>query len=105
MNPLGLKCFAPNRRQFLKSILAASSAPLFVPAHVLGAAGKTPPSGKITVGVLGVGAQGQPVWVAKTRTAIKSFTCNHLQSRCYGPRFVCLEFIAHPKHCRTAAAG
>ena len=54
------ECFAPNRRQFLKSILAASTAPLFVPAHVLGADGQTPPSGKITVGVLGVGAQGQP---------------------------------------------
>ncbi len=60
MNPIALKCFAPNRRQFLKSILAASAAPLCTPAHVLGADGQTPPSGKITVGVLGVGAQGQP---------------------------------------------
>ena len=41
-------CFAPNRRQFIKSILAAGAAPLFVPAHVLGADGQTPPSGKIT---------------------------------------------------------
>jgi predicted dehydrogenase len=53
-------CFAPNRRQFLKTMLAAGSAPLIVPAHVLGAEGKTPPSDKINVGVLGVGAQGQP---------------------------------------------
>lgn len=51
--------FVPNRRQFIKSILAASTAPLIVPAHVLGREGQTPPSGKITVGVLGVGAQGQ----------------------------------------------
>ena len=60
MKSIDPKCFAPSRRQFLKSILAASTAPLFVPAHVLGADGQTPPSGKITVGVLGVGAQGQP---------------------------------------------
>jgi predicted dehydrogenase len=60
MNAMALKCFAPNRRQFLKSVLAAGAAPLCVPAHVLGAGGQTPPSGKITVGVLGVGAQGQP---------------------------------------------
>lgn len=60
MKSIDPKCFAPSRRQFIKSILAASTAPLFVPAHVLGADGQTPPSGKITVGVLGVGAQGQP---------------------------------------------
>jgi predicted dehydrogenase len=60
MKSIDPKCFAPSRRQFIKSILAASTAPLFVPAHVLGADGQTPPSRKITVGVLGVGAQGQP---------------------------------------------
>ena len=46
------------RRSFLKSMLAAGAAPWFVPAHVLGAAGQTTPSNKITVGVIGVGAQG-----------------------------------------------
>lgn len=46
------------RRTFLKSMLGASAAPWFVPAHVLGAAGQTPPSNKITLGVIGVGAQG-----------------------------------------------
>ena len=40
-------------------MLAAATAPWFVPAHVLGAAGGTAPSDKITLGVLGVGAQGQ----------------------------------------------
>ena len=35
------------------------AAPWFVPAHVLGAAGQTAPSDKITLGVIGVGAQGQ----------------------------------------------
>jgi predicted dehydrogenase len=60
MKSIDPECPTPNRRQFLKSILAASTAPLFVPAHVLGGDGQTPPSGKITVGVLGVGAQGQP---------------------------------------------
>jgi predicted dehydrogenase len=39
-------------------MLAAGAAPWFVPAHVLGAAGQTTPSNKITVGVIGVGAQG-----------------------------------------------
>ena len=46
------------RRSFLKSMLAAGVAPWFVPAHVLGAAGQTTPSNRITVGVIGVGAQG-----------------------------------------------
>lgn len=53
------KLFVTNRRRFLQGMLAASTAPLFVPAHVLGAEGQTPPSAKINVGVLGVGAQGQ----------------------------------------------
>jgi predicted dehydrogenase len=53
------KLFATNRRQFLKGILAAGAAPLFVPAQVIGAQGQTPPSGKVNVGVLGVGSQGQ----------------------------------------------
>ncbi len=48
------------RRSFLASMLAAGAAPWFVPAHVLGAAGRTRPSDKITVGVIGVGAQGFP---------------------------------------------
>ena len=50
-----LRQFAPSRRDFFKSILAAGVAPLVVPAHVLGA---DAPSGKISVGVIGVGAQG-----------------------------------------------
>jgi predicted dehydrogenase len=40
-------------------MLAAGAAPSFVPSHLLGAVGQTPPSDKLTVGVLGVGAQGQ----------------------------------------------
>src|SRR5262245_57904472 len=47
------------RRTFLQSVLAAGAAPMFVPAHVLGAEGKTAPSNKITLGVLGVGEQGK----------------------------------------------
>jgi predicted dehydrogenase len=46
------------RRSFLKTVLAAGAAPWFVPAHVLGANGQTTPSNKLTVGVIGVGAQG-----------------------------------------------
>jgi predicted dehydrogenase len=48
----------PTRRGFLKSVLAAGVAPLMVPAHVLGAQGQTAPSGKISLGVIGVGEQG-----------------------------------------------
>jgi predicted dehydrogenase len=36
-----------------------SLAPAFIPAHVLGAAGQTPPSARLNLGVIGVGAQGQ----------------------------------------------
>ena len=55
MKPSLLQQFAPSRRDFLKTILAAGMAPMVVPAHVLGA---DAPSGKISVGVIGVGAQG-----------------------------------------------
>jgi predicted dehydrogenase len=44
------------RRSLIKSILAAGVAPAFVPAHVLRA--QSAPSNKITLGVIGVGAQG-----------------------------------------------
>ena len=47
------------RRSFLTAMLAAGTAPWIVPAHVLGNAAGTPPSGKITLGVIGVGSQGQ----------------------------------------------
>ena len=47
---------APSRRSFLQSILAAGSAPWYVPSHVLRA--ETAPSNKITLGVIGAGAQG-----------------------------------------------
>jgi predicted dehydrogenase len=47
------------RRTFVKSACATGATPWIVPAGVLGAAGQTPPSGKITLGVIGVGAQGQ----------------------------------------------
>jgi predicted dehydrogenase len=47
------------RRTFLKSLLATGAAPWIVPSHVLGGAGQTPPSAKITLGVIGVGSQGQ----------------------------------------------
>jgi predicted dehydrogenase len=60
MNPTMTRAARPGaRRTFLKTILIAGAAPWLVPAHVLGAAGQTPPSGKISLGVIGVGAQGQ----------------------------------------------
>ena len=46
------------RRSFIKTVLAAGCAPLVVPGHVLGAGGETPPSGKVTLGAIGLGAQG-----------------------------------------------
>ncbi len=48
--------FHPTRRGFLKAILAAKIAPAFVPARLL-RAGQAP-SSRITLGVIGVGAQG-----------------------------------------------
>jgi predicted dehydrogenase len=48
----------PTRRSFLKAMLAAQVAPAFVPAHWL-RAGQNTPANKITLGVIGVGAQGQ----------------------------------------------
>lgn len=44
------------RRSFLSQMLTAGVAPIFVPAHVLRS--ETAPSNKITLGVIGVGAQG-----------------------------------------------
>jgi predicted dehydrogenase len=44
------------RRSFLSQIIATGVAPVFVPAHVLRS--QTAPSNKITLGVIGVGAQG-----------------------------------------------
>lgn len=45
-----------HRRSLLRQILATGVAPVFVPAHVLRS--QTAPSNKITLGVIGVGAQG-----------------------------------------------
>lgn len=50
---------APTRRSFLGTMLAASVAPAFIPSRLLGAGGAVPPSGKISVGILGVGEQGR----------------------------------------------
>ena len=44
------------RRSFLAQVIATGSAPWVIPAHVLRA--QTAPSNKITLGVIGVGAQG-----------------------------------------------
>ncbi len=46
------------RRSLLKAMLAVRVAPLLVPARLL-AVGQAAPSNKITLGVIGVGAQGQ----------------------------------------------
>jgi predicted dehydrogenase len=48
-----------SRRHFLAAAVAAGVAPWIVPSHVLGRGGQTPPSEKITLGVLGVGDQGK----------------------------------------------
>ncbi len=47
------------RRAFLQCVLCAGSAPWLLPSGLLGADGRTAPSGRITLGVIGVGAQGQ----------------------------------------------
>ena len=53
------KTLQTTRRSFIGTMLAAGSAPWFVPARVLGGAGEAAPSNKITMGVIGVGAQGR----------------------------------------------
>ena len=47
-----------NRRNFLKTAGAAVVLPTILPSSVLGRGGKAPPSGKITMGVIGWGSQG-----------------------------------------------
>ena len=46
------------RRQFLKAAGAAIVLPTILPGCILGRGGKTPPSGKVTMGVIGWGMQG-----------------------------------------------
>ncbi len=47
-----------NRRTFVKDMLAAGMAPAFIPGAARGADGSVAPSNKITLGVIGAGAQG-----------------------------------------------
>ena len=51
-------CSAPNRRSFLKSMLAAGVAPIVIPSRLLG---KNAPSNQTTLGFIGVGAHGRGV--------------------------------------------
>ncbi|MCY2952215.1 MAG: Gfo/Idh/MocA family oxidoreductase [Planctomycetota bacterium] len=46
------------RRLFLKGILAAGTAPYFIPSSALGADGRPAPSNRIVMGFVGVGGQG-----------------------------------------------
>jgi predicted dehydrogenase len=48
-----------SRRGFLKTALLAGVAPVYLSSRALGRAGETAPSQKLTLGVIGVGAQGQ----------------------------------------------
>jgi len=47
-----------SRRSFLKTGTATAAAFSIVPGHVVGANGKTPPSGKLNVAGIGIGGQG-----------------------------------------------
>ncbi|MBI1371222.1 MAG: gfo/Idh/MocA family oxidoreductase [Phycisphaera sp.] len=47
-----------SRRRALKALSAAAAAPMFIPSHVLGANGATPPSEKVVMACIGVGWQG-----------------------------------------------
>ena len=58
-NPQSKMILLSRRRRFLKKLVAAGAAPLFVPAYVFGGANGPAPSERITLGVIGVGAQGQ----------------------------------------------
>ncbi|MBI1371221.1 MAG: gfo/Idh/MocA family oxidoreductase [Phycisphaera sp.] len=48
-----------SRRRALQALGAAASAPMFVPGHVLGANGATPPSEKIVMATIGSGGMGR----------------------------------------------
>jgi len=50
----------PSRREFTAAAISAAAFTI-VPRHVLGGAGFTPPSDKITLGVIGLGRQGMAV--------------------------------------------
>ncbi len=54
-----------DRRQFLKSAVSAAAGtvgiPYLIPSSALGKAGSVAPSGRITVGCIGVGNQGGAV--------------------------------------------
>ncbi|MBW8036313.1 MAG: Gfo/Idh/MocA family oxidoreductase, partial [Planctomycetes bacterium] len=50
-----------NRREFLGTALTATAAFTILPRHVLGSAGYVAPSDRITIGCVGVGAQGTRV--------------------------------------------
>src|SRR5580698_9719677 len=75
-----------DRRKFLKAAGAAIVLPTILPSSVLGRGGKTPPSGKITMGVIGWGMQGP----SNTKSFLVEDDChvvaacdldkNHLQS-------------------------
>jgi len=47
-----------NRRGFLKAVVAAGAAPVFVPSRALGRGGWTAPSNRVTVGFVGAGDHG-----------------------------------------------
>jgi predicted dehydrogenase len=53
-----------SRRRFLIGASAATAALTIVPRHVLGGAGNTPPSEKITLAFIGVGSQGLRVMLS-----------------------------------------
>jgi len=48
-----------HRRTFIKSVLALGAAPGVLPARLVAAGNPAKPSRQITIGVLGVGAQGK----------------------------------------------
>ena len=58
MNPSPAPASESTRRTFLRQIALASATPLLLPAPARGAEGQAAPSKQITVGVIGVGAQG-----------------------------------------------
>ena len=65
------------RRQFLKAAGAAIVLPTILPGCVLGRGGKTPPSGKINMGVIGWGMQGP----GNTRSFLVEDDC-HVVAAC-----------------------
>lgn len=78
-----------SRRAFLKTGTATAATISIVPSHVVGAGGKTPPSGKLNVAGIGIGGQGGGV--------LRQFANENIVALCDVDRkYAAKTFARHP---------